>query len=307
MRPGRDDKILASWNGLMIRGVAEAARAFGSSAHRELAIRAGEFLFASRVRDGRVFRSIRGKDPIPGFLEDQAAVGLAALSLYELTFDDKWLDGARTVAASMVDAFWDEATSQFFDTAHDHERLIVRPHDVTDNAMPSGNSLAADLLARIGILTGDAEATRRASQAVDPLAELMARHPLGFGHLLGVADMLVNGSVELALVGDVGSREFSALAAAAGEVYAPALIIAGGSSPSGTALLANRPLVDGRATAYVCRGFTCDAPDDERGRRFAGPNCAGPASGESGDDLRARAFLVDESRSSSRSSAAPSR
>jgi uncharacterized protein YyaL (SSP411 family) len=260
VRPSRDDKILAGWNGLMIRGIAEAARAFGDARHSELAIGAGEFLFKNRVRDGRMIRSTRGTDPIPGVLEDHAAVGLAALALYELTLDAKWLDRARTLASTMVDAFWDDATSQFYDTSRDHERLIVRPRDVTDNAMPSGSSLAAELLARIGILTGDAQASARASHAVDSLAEPMARHPLAFGHLLGVADMLVNGSVELALVGDTESTEFAALARAAAEVYAPALIVAGGSSPRSVALLENRPLVDGRATAYVCHGYTCDAP-----------------------------------------------
>jgi uncharacterized protein YyaL (SSP411 family) len=260
VRPGLDTKVLAGWNGLMVRGVAEAARAFDSVTHRDLAVRAGEFVFAHRVRGGRVTRSTRGDEPIPGFLEDHAAVGLAALSLYELTFDVKWLDRARTLASTTVDAFWDDATSQFYDTARDHERLIVRPRDVTDNAMPSGSSLAADLLARIGILTADAAATSKASRAADALAEPMARHPLAFGHLLGVADMLVNGSVELALIGEMKSAEFTALVRAAGYVYSPALIIGGGSTDTGVPLLENRPLVDGRPTAYVCRGFTCDAP-----------------------------------------------
>jgi uncharacterized protein len=279
VRPGRDTKILAGWNGLMIRGVAEAARAFDSAAHRDLAIRAAEFLFAHRVRDGRVIRSTRGDEPIPGFLEDQAAVGLAALTLYELTFDAMWLDRARTLASTMVDLFWDEAASRFYDAAHDHERLIVRPRDVTDNAMPSGSSLAADLLARIGILTGDAAATSKARHAVNVLAEPMARHPLAFGHLLGVADMLTNGSVELALIGETRSAEFAALTRAAGGVYAPALIIAGGSSEPGVALLENRPLVDGRATAYVCRGFTCDAPTTSPAQLQERLRAAGRATG----------------------------
>ncbi len=266
VRPGRDIKILAGWNGLMIRAVAEAARAFGDRAHSDLAVRAGEFLFTTRVLDGRIIRSARRDEPIPGFLEDHAAVGLAALSLYEVTFDREWLDRARMTAKSMVAAFWDEAAGSFFDTARDHERLIVRPHDVTDNAIPSGSSLAADLLARIGILTGDEDATGKARRAVDAVAEPMARHPLAFGHLLGVADMLVNGSIELALVGDASSAEFERLDRAAGQVYAPALIIGGGSNDTGVPLLENRPLVDGRVTAYVCRGFTCDAPTADPAR-----------------------------------------
>jgi uncharacterized protein len=265
VRPARDDKILASWNGLMIRGVAEAARAFGDSSHRALAVRAGELIFAHRVRGDRVLRTMRGRAPIPGFLEDHAAVGLAALSLYEVTFDSIWLDRARSLCSSMIAAFWDEETKSFFDTAHDHEKLIVRPRDVTDNAMPSGNSLAADLLCRIGVLTGDDAHVTRTRMIADALAEPMARHPLAFGHMLCVADMLVNGSIELAIAGDRSSSDHVALAEAAGSVYAPSLIVAGGEGP-GVDLLANRPLIHGGATAYVCRAFTCDAPTTDPNR-----------------------------------------
>jgi uncharacterized protein len=265
VRPARDDKTLASWNGLMIRGIAEVARAFGDSSHRALAVRAGEFIFAHRVHGDRVLRTMRGKAPIAGFLEDHAAVGLAALSLYEVTFDSVWLDRARSLCASMIAAFWDEETNTFFDTAHDHEKLIVRPHDVTDNAMPSGNSLAADLLCRIGVLAGDDRLMTRARVIADSLAEPMARHPLAFGHLLCVSDMLVNGSIELAIAGDRSSPDHLVLAEAGGSVYAPSLVVAGGEE-SGVALLENRPLVDGRATAYVCRSFTCDAPTTDPDR-----------------------------------------
>jgi uncharacterized protein len=259
VRPARDDKMLAGWNGLMVRGVAEAASAFGREDHREMALAAGEFLFRERVRDGRAIRSSRGADPIPGVLEDQAAVGLAAIALYELTFDRRWLDRALTVSRSMVAAFWDENAKTFYDTAHDHERLIVRPSDVTDNALPSGNSLAADLLARLGILTADDDMRRIASSVVDALAEPMARHPLAFGHLLGVADMLVNGSIEVALIGDPQDAAFARMRAAVGGTFVPGLIVAGGRDED-IAVLTGRPQIDGRATAYVCRAFACQAP-----------------------------------------------
>ena len=194
-----------------------------------------------------------------GVLEDQAAVGLAALSLYELTFDRRWLDRARAIAGAMVRAFWDEGSQAFYDTATDHEQLIVRPQDTTDNAHPSGNSLACDLLARIGVLMADDEARRIASLAVDALAEPMARHPLAFGHLLGVADMLVNGSLELAIAGDPSERQFGELVRAAGLTYVPSLILAGGLDDT-VPLLAGRKRVDGQAAAYVCRSFACKAP-----------------------------------------------
>jgi uncharacterized protein len=261
VRPARDDKMLAGWNGLMVRGVAEAARAFGKPEHRAMAVAAGEFLFRERMKGDRAIRSARGSEPIAGVLEDQAAIGLAAVSLYELTFDRVWLDRALTVARAMITAFWDESEKTFFDTALDHEKLIVRPRDVTDNALPAGNSLACDLLARLGILMADDEFRRIASLVVDSLAEPMARHPMAFGHLLGVADMLVNGATEVVVVGDESSDGFRRLVSVAATSYTPAMVFAGGSDTSGTiAILRDRDVREGPATAYVCRASTCSAP-----------------------------------------------
>jgi uncharacterized protein YyaL (SSP411 family) len=259
VRPARDDKMLAGWNGLMVRAVAEAARAFAREDHRAMALAAGEFLFRERVKNNRAIRSARGTEPIPGVLEDQAAVGLAALSLYELTFDRTWLDRAMAIAREMIDAFWVDGEKTFYDTAADHERLIVRPRDLTDNALPSGNSLACDLLARLGILMSIDEFRRMASSMVDALAEPIGRHPLAFGHLLGVADMLVNGSTELAIVGSPAAPGFTALDRAAAQTFIPALIVAGGVDET-IPLLAGRSTVNGAAAAYVCRNFVCDRP-----------------------------------------------
>ncbi|HEY6220545.1 MAG TPA: hypothetical protein VIV65_10870, partial [Gemmatimonadaceae bacterium] len=258
VRPARDEKQLAGWIGLMLRGVAEAARAFGDAEYRGLAIQAAGYLAKHRVTGNRVNRSIRGRDAIPGVLEDHAAVGLAFLSVYELTFDQAWLDRARSLSQSMIEHFWDEATGTFYDTADDGEALIVRPHDLTDNAIPSGASLAIDLLARIGILTADDAMVNRARRVVDSVAEPMARHPLAFGHLMCVADMLMNGSIELALAGDPSSEAFQALASAANRVYVPSMIVAGGGSD--VALMSGRTTVGSRAAAYVCRNFACDRP-----------------------------------------------
>ena len=164
VRPGRDDKTLASWNGLMVRALAEAARAFDRLSYRADAIRHGEFLFATLVRDGRVYRSYKnGVAKITGYLEDYAALGLAALALYELTFDDVWLTRARLLADASIEWFWDDAAGAFFDTPYDHERLVTRPRDITDNATPSGTSLAAELLARLADLLQDESRRRRAT------------------------------------------------------------------------------------------------------------------------------------------------
>jgi uncharacterized protein YyaL (SSP411 family) len=263
VRPGCDDKTLASWNGFMVRSLAEAARAFDKISYRAEAVRHGEFLFRSLVRDGRVSRSIKkGIVKIGGFLEDYAALGLAALALYELTFDNVWLARAHSLADATVRWFWDDDTGAFFDTASDHETLVTRPRDITDNATPSGTSLAAELLARLADLLHDESMRRRATYVLETMAEPMARHPAAFGHALGVVDLLVRGAIELAIVGDPASDDFRALSRAAAERYVPSLVLAGGHARNAPeiALLADRPTKSGRATAYVCRNYACEAP-----------------------------------------------
>ena len=261
--PGRDEKILTSWNGLMVRGVAEAARAFENEAYARIAIESGSFLFGALCRDGRVFRSYKdGQARIAGYLEDYAALGLTALALYELTFDTVWLDRARAMSDATVQWFWSDETGAFHDTASDHETLITRPREITDNATPSGTSLAVDLLVRLAELLHDVDARRRATYVLETLAPAIARYPSAFGHALGVADMVINGAVELAIVGDVQSAEFEALRHAAAARYVPSLVIAGGAprADESIALLAGRDGRGGAAAAYVCRGYTCDEP-----------------------------------------------
>ncbi|HEU4878729.1 MAG TPA: thioredoxin domain-containing protein, partial [Gemmatimonadaceae bacterium] len=211
-RPARDEKILASWNGLMLRGLATAARAFENPEFTRLADRNGEFLFSCMVQNGRVARSwSRAGARINGFLEDYAAVALGFLSLYELTFDTKWVTRATDIAKAMVDWFWDEQLGAFFDTARDAEALITRPRDVTDNAMPSGTSLAVDLLLSLSELLHDPDMRRRASFILETVATPMIRYPGAFGHLLGAADLAVNGAVEVAIAGVPAEKSFQAL------------------------------------------------------------------------------------------------
>jgi uncharacterized protein len=266
--PGRDEKILASWNGLMLRGVATAARAFDRDDFRRLALKNAEFLAREMVRDGRVMRSHKeGVTRINGFLEDYAAVALAFLAVYELTFDEEWVRRARQIADATIEWFWDDNAGAFYDTAKDAEQLITRPREVTDNATPSGTSLATELLLHLAELEQDAGYRRRAVFTLESLSEPLAKYPTAFGHLLGCADMEVNGAIEVALVGNVGDPAFAALGKAVGEEYAPSLVLAGGlpTSSSPIKLLNDRPLIGGRPTAYVCRGYTCDRPVTDAG------------------------------------------
>ena len=264
IRPGLDDKILASWNGLMLRGVAEAARAFGDGDLRALALRNGEFLFRDLVRDGRVLRSYKnGTAKIAGFLEDHAAVALGALALYELTFDRTWLDRARGLADEILARFWDEEAQALFDTASDAEPLVTRPRDITDNATPSGTSLAIELFLKLGDLFAAEPTSARARYLLETVAEPMARYPTAFGHALGAADMAVRGAIEVAIAGDPADERFAALVATVAKRYLPSLVLAGGTdrSADGIALLEGR--TGSAPTAYLCRAYACDAPTSD--------------------------------------------
>ena len=281
VRPARDEKVLAGWNGLMLRAMAEAARVLGREEDRRLALANGEFLFREMVRDGRVSRThTAGETRLNGYLEDYAALGLGALALHELTLDARWLARAREMADAAVEWFLDEESGAFYDTSSDHERLITRPRDVTDNAVPSGTSLAVELLLRMSALTDDGGQRAHATRVLEALAEPMARHAIAFGHLLGAADLAVHGAVEVALVGEARTPELHALADEVARHYLPGLALAAGA-PGGeveVALLRDRPMRDGRATAYVCRGFVCDEPVTEPARLGAQLEAAARAS-----------------------------
>ncbi|HMA03038.1 MAG TPA: thioredoxin domain-containing protein [Gemmatimonadaceae bacterium] len=269
VHPARDDKILAGWNGLMVRALADGARAFENARWRAEAVRHGEFLFRELVRDGRVMRVHKdGASKGPGFLEDHAALALAAISLYELTLDERWLARARDVSEATVRWFWDDAAAGFFDTAHDAEPLIARPRELTDNAVPAGNSLAAEMLLRLGDLMGSAEDVRRGAWVLESLGEPLARYPIAFGYALGAAELAVHGATEVAILGIPGEAAFESLLHETSSRYLPSLVlvagVGSGTSAEGASnalpLLRERGLSDGRATAYVCRGNVCDAP-----------------------------------------------
>jgi uncharacterized protein YyaL (SSP411 family) len=261
IRPGRDEKILASWNGLMLRAIATAARIFERDDFAAIAVRNGEFLYAELVENGRILRSrSRNGRRINGFLEDYGAVALGFISLYELTFESKWITRAAELADSMIEWFWDEQLGAFFDTPRDAESLITRPREATDNAMPSGTSLAVDLLLSLAELRSDADMRRRATFVLETLATPLMRYPSAFGHLLGAADMAVNGAVEVAIAGVPAEKTFKALLHELASHYVPSLVLAAGSEESGIALLEGRVTARGKATAYVCRSYACEEP-----------------------------------------------
>jgi uncharacterized protein len=198
----------------------------------------------------------------PGLLEDHAAVALAFLDLYSHTFDTGWLRQSREIAERTVEHFFDRDSDTWYDTASDHERLLVRPREVTDNATPSGTSLVAELLLRWSEVDEKPEWRAMADTIVSRVGDAIAQYPQALGHVAGVAESIVNGGVQVAIAGDPTEVGFRSLEARLGKVFVPGLVIAGGDPAAAAqpALMRGRSPADGQATAYVCRGFTCDLP-----------------------------------------------
>jgi hypothetical protein len=284
--PGRDDKILAEWNGLMLHAFAEAGAVLDRPDYIAAAERAAAFI-VSQMSDGklqgadsqspisnlqypiRLFRTYNaGRAHLTAYLEDYAAVGVGLVGLYEATFDLRWLEAAQGVAEAIVMSFSDPAGSGFFQTAADAERLIARRKDFVDNAVPAGNSLAAELFLRLGRLLDRPEYTGHAEGLLRLLAAGMAQQPLAFGRLLcALADHLRPGH-EIAVIGDPGAADTQALLAELRRRYRPGDVLAlaaPGDTEAQAAipLLAGRTAVGGRATAYVCRDFVCNLPVTE--------------------------------------------
>jgi hypothetical protein len=269
VRPGRDDKVLAGWNGLACRAFAEAGRALGRADYVAAAVRNADFLLTQMRRDGRLLRTWKaGRAHLKGYLEDYAMVAAALVDVYEATFERRWLDASRALADDLLRLFWDDAVDGFYDTGHDHERLILRPRNLFDNAVPSGSSVAIETLLRLAELTGESAFESRAAAALRPMADLMGRHPSGFGRFLCALDFHVGPRAEVALVGAPGDG----LQPLVDEVFGrfqPNRVVAGvvggdRASTAGLPLLEGREAVGGRATAYVCRNYACDLPATDR-------------------------------------------
>jgi uncharacterized protein YyaL (SSP411 family) len=263
--PGRDDKVLAAWNGWMMRAFAEAGRILGRDEYRAAAVKNAEFIIGQMQADGRLARSWRnGEANIAAYLDDYAALVNGLVGVYEATGEIRFFTAARRYADELLDRFWDDATGAFFDTARDAEALIGRPRDLTDNATPSGTSLACAALLRLFAFTGDERYREHAARVLVPLAPAMAAQPSAFGHLLCALDDLIGPFHEVAIVGDPGAEGTLALERALASRFLPrmALAVAASDQAERTAvpLLEGRTLVDGQAAAYVCQGFVCQRP-----------------------------------------------
>jgi len=269
--PGLDNKVLAAWNGLMLTAFAEAGRSLGRADYLAAAARSADFLTSQMVVGGRLHRSWKdGRAHILGYLEDHAAVGAGLLDAYEATFDRRWLDHSRALAEEALRLFWDEAKEAFFDTGSDQEALVVRPRSLFDNAVPSGTAVAIEWLFRLAAHLGEERYERQALRALRPMADLMRRYPTGFGRYLAALDFHLGPVPEIALVWPAGSGGEAAAAPLLERVfgrYLPNRVVAGMADGAKEAaalpLLAGKRAEGGRATAYLCRKYVCQAPTSD--------------------------------------------
>jgi len=266
IHPMRDDKVLSSWNGLMLRAFAEAAQVFDRKDYLEAAIKNAEFLTSHMAPEGRLLRTYRnGEAKLLAYLEDYAFVADGLLALYQATFQPRWLEEAVKLADSMIDLFWDDGVGGFYDTGRDHEDLVVRPRDNFDNAQPCGGSVASEVLLRLAVITGKEEYATKAAIPLRALSQLMSRSPMGAGQWLGALDFYLSQPKEIAIIGPRTNPATVELLDAVFGRFVPNKVVVGAESPQpgaldGNPLLEARDMSGGKPTAYVCQNYVCQLP-----------------------------------------------
>ncbi|MGE0882828.1 MAG: thioredoxin domain-containing protein [Blastocatellales bacterium] len=266
IKPFRDEKMLTAWNGLMLRSFAEAARVLDRQDYLDVAVKNASFLLNQLKKNGRLLRTHKaGESKLNAYLEDYAYLADGLLALYEATFDLRWFEEAYSLAEIMIKQFWDDEEGGFFFTSSDHEKLITRTKDWYDNATPGGNSVAAHVLLRLALLTGEDSFRSKTEQILSLLKTAMMRSPNAFGHLLCALDFYLASPYEVAIIGFPEYEDTRLMLDAVFKRYLPNKVVAlanPGDSKSAAVikLLEGRSQIQRKATAFVCRNFYCEAP-----------------------------------------------
>ncbi len=258
-QPARDDKVVTAWNGLAIGALAEAATVLGEPRYLAAAIECARLLLDRHRVDGRLRRTSRAGvvGQALGVAEDYGDLADGLLVLHQATADPQWLIEAGRLLDAALELFAD-GDGGFYDTGRDAEALVLRPRDPVDNATPSGSSALVTALIAYAALTGSTRHRTAAEDAMRQVSPMAVRSPRGFGWLLAAAEALLDGPVQVAIVGE---PDGGPLTAAARQGRPPgAVVLSAAPDADGLPLLADRPLVNGRPAAYVCRGMVCDLP-----------------------------------------------
>jgi uncharacterized protein len=271
VRPARDDKVVVSWNALMIDALARAAGALNEPRYLQAAIKAADFiLLEMRQTDGALLHTWRnGTAKHDAYLDDYASLANASISLYEATFDERYVDGALQLLEIMRARFLDKSGGGFFFTADNHEPLIARHKDIQDSSVPSGNALAATALVRLGKLTGKTDLLAAAENTLKMAGGLMERAPTASGQMLLALDMFLGPTAEMVVLGNGGRADAAAVLRELRQRFIPNKVVAGRLAEEATSThrsSAMEPLfaakvAQKRAMAlYVCENFACQAP-----------------------------------------------
>jgi uncharacterized protein YyaL (SSP411 family) len=268
VRSATDDKVLTAWNAMAIQAFAEAGRAFANEHFTRAAIAAAEFVLSNlRRSDGRLLRSWREGTPGgPAYADDHALLASAMLALFSRTGELRWFLEAKRLVDDLVRLFADHARGGFFQSGADVDALVIRPKELYDNAVPSGNSAAADVIQRIALLTGNQELEQTGLSAIRLIRDVLGRAPTGFGHALSSLDLFLGPTREVAIIGSMDDPAARALTDEVLTVrFLPNTVVAiaapdDDEAIEAVALLRDRPQVDGLPTAYVCERFACLLP-----------------------------------------------
>ena len=266
IKPARDEKILTAWNGMMLAAFAEAGRVLDRPDYITVAVNNAEFITSTMLIDGRLFRTWKaqpGEVKLMGYLEDYAFYADGLLALYQSTFDPRWFGQARALMDVVLTHFRDEENSGFYDTADDHEKLVIRPKSIQDNATPSGNSMAVRTLLLLTAYTGQVDYETPAVRALAALQGPLAQYPAAFAHWLGALEILNGPAKEVAVIGAGDDEATQDLLQVLFSPYRPNQVVAStieGKIEGHPELVLERSQVNGMATAYVCQNFTCQQP-----------------------------------------------
>ena len=264
-KPFRDEKILTSWNGLMLSGLAEAIKISPHPSYLETTNRTVDFIFTKMFRDGRLLHTYKsGTAKILGYLDDYAFLAAGLLDLFEATVNRAHLDRALELAGIMLHEFWDEAGGGFFYTGRSHERLIAQSKPIFDGSIPSGNAMATQVLLRLYHYTGKEDYLKRAERILRAYYNAMENQPFGFAHMLAALDFYLQKPKEVVLVGDKKDPETAALLTKIHSLYLPNMTLQlanpDDSLEKVSSLLAGKKQFEGKPTVYVCHNFTCSRP-----------------------------------------------
>ncbi|MCZ6689035.1 MAG: thioredoxin domain-containing protein [Planctomycetota bacterium] len=271
IRPYLDDKIITAWNGLMISSMAFAYEVLGDDRYLDAGKRAADFALERLVKDGRLLRRHRdGESGIHGFIDDYAFFSAALLDLYQATWDDRYFREAIRLTDEMVRLFWDDKGGGFYFAGSDAEELIARPKEVYDGALPSGNSVAALNLLRLGEWTSDKKWIERGENTIKAFGAQIAQHPRGYPQSLCAVDFLLGKPKEIVLAGPPGDPGLAALLDTIHKRFIPNKVIALVPTGEGAAslltlmpMLKDRGMLGGKATAYVCENYACKLPTSD--------------------------------------------